>query len=384
MTGNTEKRVTILGSTGSIGKQTMEIIDFLGGYRVTAITANGSVELLEQQARKFRPKLAVLRDEKAAKDLAVRLSDTDVKVASGESGIVEAAELDTDILVSSIVGNAGLVPTMAGIKRGNRRIALANKETLVCAGHLFMSAIKENNCELIPVDSEHSAIWQSLKSGKHEEIKRILLTASGGPFRTMPIEKLYSVKKENALKHPNWSMGAKITIDSATMMNKGLEVMEAMHLFDVPVEKIKVVVHPQSIVHSAVEFCDNAIIAQMGSPDMRIPIQLALTYPDRVPSLAPPAELTQLGTLTFEEPDLEKFGCLKLALSIAGRHDAAPIVMNGANEEAVGLFLKDKIGFMDICEKVSEAVEALGNKTANSIDEVLTRDMEAREYVLKN
>lgn len=383
MTGNTEKRVTILGSTGSIGKQTMETIEALGGFKVTAITANGSVELMEQQARQFKPKMAVLRDEKAAKDLAVRLSDTDIKVASGESGIVEAAELDTDILVSSIVGNAGLVPTMAAIKKGNRRIALANKETLVCAGHLFMSAIKENNCELIPVDSEHSAIFQSLKSGRHDEVKRILLTASGGPFRTMPKEEMKNVTKENALKHPNWSMGAKITIDSATMMNKGLEVMEAMHLFNVPVDKIKVVVHPQSIVHSAVEFCDNAIIAQMGSPDMRIPIQLALTYPDRVPSLAAPAELTQIGTLTFEEPDLEKFGCLKLALSIAGRHDAAPIVMNAANEEAVGLFLKDRIGFMEICERVSEAVEALGNRDARTIGEVLERDKEAREFILR-
>lgn len=381
MNGNTEKRVTILGSTGSIGKQTMETLEFLGGFQVTAITANSSVSAMEEQVRKFRPKLAVLRDEAAARELRDRVSDTDTKVASGESGIVEAAELDADILVSSIVGNAGLTPTMAAIKRGNRRIALANKETLVCAGHLFTKAIEENNCELIPVDSEHSAIFQSLMSGKHGEIKRILLTASGGPFRTVPLEELYSVKKERALKHPNWSMGAKITIDSATMMNKGLEVMEAMHLFDVPAEKIKVVVHPQSIVHSAVEFCDNAIIAQMGSPDMRIPIQLALTYPDRVPSLASPAELTQIGTLTFEEPDLEKFGCLRLALSIAGRHDAAPIVMNAANEEAVSLFLHDKIGFMDICKIVSGAVEALGTLSADTIGEVLERDRTARDYV---
>lgn len=377
----TQKTITILGSTGSIGTQTLETIDFLGGYRVAALTANGSVDTMEAQARKFKPALVALRDEKAAHDLRTRLADTFIKVASGEEGVIAAAEEPSDIVVSSVVGIAGLRPTMAAIRCGNRRIALANKETLVCAGHLFTAAIERYNCELLPVDSEHSAIFQSLMSGQHDEVRRIILTASGGPFRTVPYEELRTVTKERALKHPNWSMGAKITIDSATMMNKGLEVIEAMHLFDVPAEKIKVVVHPQSIVHSGVEFCDGALIVQMGTPDMRIPIQLALTYPARLPSLAKRAELTEIGTLTFEEPDLKKFGCLALALKVAGRHDAAPVVMNAANEVAVGKFIADKIGFLAIGDAVSEAVEALGSGTANSIEEVLERDREARAYV---
>ena len=380
----TAKTITVLGSTGSIGTQTLETIDFLGGYKVAALTANGSVDVMEAEARKFRPELVALADEKAARELKSRLADTDIKVASGEKGVIEAARLDADIVVSSIVGIAGLAPTMAAIECGNRRIALANKETLVCAGHLFTAAIEEHNCELLPVDSEHSAIFQSLMSGRHDEIRRIILTASGGPFRTVPYEELKTVTKERALKHPNWSMGAKITIDSATMMNKGLEVIEAMHLFGVPADKIKVVVHPQSIVHSGVEFVDGALVVQMGTPDMRIPIQLALTYPARLPSLAKSAELTEIGSLTFEEPDLKKFGCLALALKVAGRHDAAPVVMNAANEVAVGKFIADEIGFLDICDMVSGAVEALGSRSADSVEEVLLRDREAREYLLRN
>jgi len=382
MTGNTGKRVTILGSTGSIGTQTLETIEALGGYRVTALTADRNAKLMEEQARRFHPEVVVMRSEDAARELSERLSDTDVAVISGEGGLAEAAERDADILVSSIVGTAGLKPTMAAIRRGRKRIALANKETLVCAGNIFTRAIREEGSELIPVDSEHSAIFQCLMSGRPTEVRRILLTASGGPFRNYTKEQLSSVTRADALKHPNWNMGAKITIDSASMMNKGLEVIEAMHLFDLTPDRIKVVVHPQSIVHSAVEFCDGAVVAQLGLPDMRIPIQLALTYPERMPSLASPLELTSVGTLTFEEPDLDKFGCLKLAIDVAGRRDAAPAVMNAANEAAVGLFLKDEIGFTEICEVVSRAVDALGTAPADTLEDVLAADAEARKFVL--
>ncbi|MBQ3986540.1 MAG: 1-deoxy-D-xylulose-5-phosphate reductoisomerase, partial [Oscillospiraceae bacterium] len=331
-----KKNLTVLGSTGSIGTQTLDVAGRLG-LCVTALTAGSNFKLMESQARRFQPKIAAMADETAAKELRVRLRDTDVKVLSGEDGIIEAAKLETDTVVSAIVGISGLRPTMAAIEEGGRRIALANKETLVCAGHLFTEAVRENRCELIPVDSEHSAIFQSLMSGKHGEIKKILLTASGGPFRKTPAEKLKNVKKENALKHPNWSMGAKITIDSATMMNKGLEIIEAMHLFSVPAEKIEVVVHPESILHSAVEFCDNAVIAQLGTPDMRIPIQLSLSYPDRADNPESELDLFKIGSLTFERPDTEKFKCLAIAESVAGRCDAAPAVMNAANEAAVAL-----------------------------------------------
>ncbi|MGM9521462.1 MAG: 1-deoxy-D-xylulose-5-phosphate reductoisomerase [Oscillospiraceae bacterium] len=383
MTENTKKRITVLGSTGSIGTQTLEAAELLG-LKVTALAAGKNIGLLEEQARRFRPSLVAAADEASARELAVRLGDTDIKVAGGKSGVIDAAELETDIVESSIVGVAGLEPTMAAIRCGKRRIALANKETLVCAGRLFMRAIEEHGCELLPVDSEHSAIFQCLMGGRKNELKRILLTASGGPFLNLTKEELRTVTKERALKHPNWDMGAKVTIDSATMMNKGLEVIEAMHLFDVPPERIKVLVHPQSIVHSAVEFVDNSVIAQMGVPDMRLPIQLALTYPERGRSLAAELDLTKAGMLTFLEPDLDKFGCLRLALSVAGRTDAAPVVMNAANEIAVGLFLEDKIGFTDICGIAGEAVEALGSRPADSIAEVLERDTEARELVLKS
>ena len=383
MSENTIKRITALGSTGSIGTQTLEAVEKLG-YRVTALTAGRNVELMEREARKFRPERVAMADHAAAADLRVRLRDTNVKVAGGESGLVEAAELPADIVEASIVGISGLVPTMAAIRAGGRRIALANKETLVCAGRIFTQAIAENGCELLPVDSEHSAIFQCLMSGGHDEVRRILLTASGGPFLDLPAEELKTVTKERALHHPNWDMGAKVTIDSATMMNKGLEVIEAMHLFGVGPERIKVLVHPQSIVHSAVEFCDNSVIAQMGVPDMRLPIQLALTYPERLPSLVEPLDLTKAGALVFREPDLGKFKCLELALSVAGRRDGAPVVMNGANEAAVGLFLQDRIGFMGIYEAVTEAVEELGSLPADTIEQVLALDRAAREYVLRS
>ena len=378
MEDNTKRRISILGSTGSIGTQTLETMEKLG-YQTCAITGNKNVTLLEEQARKFCPALVAVADEKCAKDLRIRVLDTNVKVLTGKQGLVEAAEYPCDTLVSALVGTAGLVPTMAAIRQGSRRIALANKETLVCAGTLFTREIREHDCELIPVDSEHSAIFQCLMSGKRAEVKRILLTASGGPFRTFTKEMLESVKKEDALKHPNWYMGAKVTIDSSTMMNKGLEIIEAMHLFSILPENIKVLVHPQSIVHSAVEFCDNSVIAQLGVPDMRLPIQLALTYPERVESLSGELQLARIGTLTFSEPDLEKFPCLRLAMEVAPRRDAAPVVMNAANEIAVEKFLRDEIGFRDICRVSERAVEALGNMRVDSIESVLEADRAARE-----
>ena len=379
---NMNRKITILGSTGSIGRQSLEVIDALGG-RVTALTANKSIGLLEEQIRKYRPELAAVYDEACAADLRVRVADTDTRVVSGIDGLVEAASLpQADTVITAVMGMVGLKPTMAAI-REKKRIALANKETLVCAGHIVMAAAREYGAEIVPVDSEHSAIFQCLEAGKPREVKRILLTASGGPFRGWSYDRLKTVKKGDALKHPNWAMGQKITIDSATMMNKGLEFIEAMHLFGVTPDMIKILVHPQSIVHSAVEFADNSVIAQMGPPDMRIPIQYALTYPDRAEGVARELDLLTVGTLTFEKPDPDTFKCLGLAMRCAGRKDAACAVMNGANEAAVDLFLRDKIGFTDIFEHVNEAVDRLGTMSAGTIDEVIAADGEARSLVYK-
>ena len=374
------KDLIILGSTGSIGTQALDCVDELGDVRIKALTAGKNTALMEAQIRKYKPAFAAMGDEEAARDIRARVADTATKIVSLE----EAAATECDIALSSIVGIAGLVPTMAAIRSGRKRIALANKDTLVCAGHLFTDAIAETGCELIPVDSEHSAIFQSLKGGRKNEVKRILLTASGGPFRTKSKEELRAVTKRDALRHPNWTMGAKITIDSATMMNKGLEVIEAMHLFSVPKEKITVLIHPESILHSAVEFCDGAVIGQLGTPDMRIPIQLALTYPERKHSPAPALSLTDIGRLTFSEPDLEKFDCLRIALEVAGRHDGAPVAMNGANEAAVGLFLEDKIGYFEIAGRIERAISALSRESADSIEKVLEIDREARIIALKD
>ena len=378
----TGKKLAVIGSTGSIGTQTLEVAQLLG-IEISSLTANRNVNLMEQQARRFKPDLVAMADEKAARDLALRIADTNIKVASGQSGVVEAAQIEADIVISALVGMSGLVPTMAAIRQGNRRIALANKETLVCAGGLFTKAIEEHGCELIPVDSEHSAIFQCLAAGRREELSRIILTASGGPFREMPKEELASVTKERALQHPNWDMGAKVTIDSATMMNKGLEVIEAMHLFNVTPDMIHVLVHPQSIVHSAVEFVDNSVIAQMGVPDMRLPIELAITWPQRKASLTGRLDLAGAGALTFFEPDFEKFSCLKLALEVAERRDGASVVMNAANEIAVRLFLEDKIGFLDIYKTVSKAVDKFGGTVLSTIDDVLECDMETRHKVFE-
>ncbi len=375
-----DKTLTVLGSTGSIGTQTLEAAEKLG-LQITALTANRNVSLLEAQARKLVPRAVALADERAAGELRVKLADTGVRVLAGMEGVCECAAMDADIVESSLVGIAGLLPTLAAVRAGHRRVALANKETLVCAGHIVTREIREHACELIPVDSEHSAIFQCLSGGRRSEVKRILLTASGGPFRALTREELYAVTPQRALRHPNWDMGAKVTIDSASMMNKGLEVIEAMHLFGVPPEQIHVVVHPQSIVHSAVEFTDNAVIAQLGVPDMRLPIQLALTYPERCPSLAGEMDLARIGTLTFEEPDLEKFRCPAIALTAASRRDAAPAVMNAANELAVRAFLDGKVGFMDIPDIVDRAVSDFGNLPARTVEDILSADALTRASI---
>ncbi len=372
--------LTVLGSTGSIGTQTLEAAEKLG-LPLIALTANKNVKLLETQARKFAPRAVALADREAARELKTRLADTSVRVLSGTEGVLECAAMDADIVESSLVGVAGLLPTLAAIRAGHRRIALANKETLVCAGHIVKRELAAHGCELIPVDSEHSAIFQCLHAGEKSEVKRILLTASGGPFRTLTPEELAAVTPARALRHPNWDMGAKVTIDSASMMNKGLEVIEAMHLFDVAPDRIAVLVHPQSIVHSAVEFCDNAVIAQLGVPDMRLPIQLALTYPARCPTLAGELDLAAVGTLTFEKPDTDKFRCLKIALAVAGRTDAAPAVMNAANEVAVRAFLSEKIGFPAIPELVERAVSDFGAAPADTVEDILAADARIRDAI---
>ena len=375
-----KKTLTVLGSTGSIGTQTLEAAELLK-YDIIALTGSKNTSLMERQARKFSPKTVAMADEKSAADLKIRLADTPVRVLSGPSGVCEAASAGADIVESSLVGIAGLLPTLAAIRSGAPRLALANKETLVCAGHIVMEEIKKHGCELIPVDSEHSAIFQCLAGGAKSEVRRIVLTASGGPFRGLTREELKSVTPEMALKHPNWDMGAKVTIDSATMMNKGLEVMEAMHLFGVGPERITPIVHPQSVVHSAVEFCDGSVIAQLGVPDMRLPIQLALTYPARLPSLAGQLDLAKIGSLTFEEPDLDKFPCLAIALKTAPRAGAAPAVMNAANEVAVAAFLRREIGFSRIPRIIEGAIAKYGDLPAATPEDILSADALTRASI---
>ena len=368
----------ILGATGSIGRQTLDVAEGLG-LEISALAAGSSAQPLEGLARRFRPRLAVLYDEKAAADLRGRLADTDVKVLSGMEGLLEAASLpQADTVLAAMSGAVGLRPALSAIRAG-KKLALANKETLVCAGRLVTEAAEAAGVPLLPVDSEHSAIFQCLQG--QGEVKRILLTASGGPFRNHSAEELRHVTREDALRHPNWSMGPKITVDSATLMNKGLEFIEAMHLFRVPPEKIKVLIHPQSVVHSAVEFADGAVIAQLGSPDMRLPIQLALTWPERKPCPAPALDLTKTAPLTFAEPDLERFPCLSLAMDCARRPDTADgAVMNAANEEAVRAFLEGRIGFTQIYEVVSRTLEALSGRPGRTLEEILGADEEARRH----
>lgn len=371
------RSLSILGSTGSIGRQTLEVAETCG-HRVVALTANRSIDLLEAQARKFHPILVAAADPIAAAALACRLADTDIQVLAGEEGILAAASLpQADTAVTALVGIAGLAPTLAAIQ-GRKRIALANKETLVCAGPLVMARAKEAGAEIVPVDSEHSAIFQSLQGSHGKELKRILLTASGGPFFGWSREELAQVTPAHALKHPNWSMGAKVTIDSATLMNKGLELLEAMSLFQVPPEKIQILVHRESILHSAVEYCDNSIIAQLGAPDMRLPIQYALSWPDRTPGPADPLDLFGAGKLTFAKPDLETFPCLALAIRAAKEGGTAPAILNGANEVAVAKFLAGEIGFLDIPRVVEEALAAVPRGMGLTLEGVYEADRVAR------
>ena len=376
------KCVSILGSTGSIGRQSLDIISRMPDVKVAALTAGTSVERMAEQCRQFRPRLAVMATEDAAAALSGLILDLDTTVAWGEEGLIAAATAEeVDCVITAVVGMLGLKPTLAAIRAG-KRIGLANKETLVCAGELVMAEAKKYGTEIIPVDSEHSAIFQCLMgAGDKREVERILLTCSGGPFFGMTKEQLKSVTKADALKHPNWKMGAKITIDCATLMNKGLEVIEAMRLYDLPLEQVDVLIHRQSIVHSLVEFVDGAVMAQLGAPDMRLPIQLALTYPERMPCPVDKLDLTKCGQLSFCEPDMEAFPCLALARRCAQKGGTACPVMNGANEAAVALYLEDKIGFYDIYELVAGAVDHVPFIQDPSLEEILAADRMAREYV---
>ncbi len=373
--------ISLLGSTGSIGRQSLEVIAACG-MSVCALTANRNTALLEEQIRRFRPKLAVCYEEKAARDLKARVADLDVRVLSGMGGLLEAAAMpEADTVITAVMGMVGLRPTLAGI-REKKRIALANKETLVCAGELVMDAAARYGAEIVPVDSEHSALFQCIQGCRdHGEIKRLILTASGGPFFGRTREELRSVTRKDALKHPNWSMGAKITIDSATMMNKGMEFIEAMRLYRMPPEKISIVVHRQSIVHSLVEYNDNAVLAQLGTPDMRLPIQYALTYPRRCEAVAKPLDLLACPPLTFEAPDLETFRCLGIALDTARVPGAACAIMNGANEEAVAAFLAGRVGFLEIADLVEAALRQVPNPVSPTLDDILAADAAAREIV---
>ena len=376
------KNVSILGSTGSIGRQSLDVIEKLEGIKVVALTAGTSVDMMAEQCRKFRPELAVMASEEAAKKLAAEISDLPIRVSWGEAGLIEAAELPSaDCVITAVVGMVGLKPTLAAI-RAHKRIGLANKETLVCAGEIVMREAKKEGVEIIPVDSEHSAIFQCLMGNADKrQVKRIILTCSGGPFFGKKRDELKNVTRADALKHPNWKMGAKITIDCSTLMNKGLEVIEAMRLYDVPLEQVQVLIHRQSIVHSMVEYVDGAVMAQLGAPDMRLPIQLALTYPERCECPVDGLDLTA-APLSFSHPDLESFPCLQLAMDAAKQGGTACPVMNGANEAAVALFLEDKIGFYDIYRLVKGAMDAIPFIADPTLEQVLECDAAARKYVL--
>ena len=374
--------VSILGSTGSIGRQSLDIIRRLPGIRVAALTAGTNVERMAQQCREFSPRLAVMATQEAAQALAERIKGLPIRVNFGEAGLMEAASLEeADCVITAVVGMVGLKPTLAAI-RAKKRIGLANKETLVCAGELVMAEAGRYGAEIVPVDSEHSAIFQCLMGcGSRNEIRRLILTCSGGPFFGMTRAQLETVTKADALKHPNWKMGAKITVDCATLMNKGLEVIEAMRLYRLPLAQVSVMVHPQSIVHSMVEFKDGAVLAQLGTPDMRLPIRYAMTYPERGENPAPPLDLLNSPSLTFLEPDRETFPCLRLAEEAAEAGGTACAILNGANEEAVRLFLAEKIGFYDISDLVAAARATVPVTQTPSLEEILSADHAAREAV---
>ena len=375
------KSLIILGSTGSIGEQALDVAR-KSGYKVRAIGAGKNIEKLEKQAREFCIEAVAVFDEQAADILKTRLADTNIKVLKGENGILEIASMKADIVLNSIVGIAGLRPTLAAIEAGND-VALANKETLVTAGELVNAAARKKGVKIIPVDSEHSAIFQSIQGSPEDSILKIILTASGGPFFGKSKEQLADVTVEQALNHPNWSMGSKITIDSATLMNKGLEVIEAVHLFGVEADKIEVVVHRQSILHSAVEFTDGAVIGQLGTPDMRLPIEYAITYPLRGKMCSRRLSLTDVGTLTFEKPDTQTFPCLEICINAIKEGGLKPAAVNGANEEAVALFLNGKIKFTDIPVLVKKAADAQKAVDSYTLEDVFSADKAARELVTK-
>lgn len=375
------KKIAILGSTGSIGTQTLEVVRENGDIEVLALAAGNNIELLEKQIREFHPKLAAVWSEERAKELRDRVKDLDVKVVSGMDGLLEVAVVPgSEILVTAIVGMIGIRPTIEAIKAG-KDIALANKETLVTAGHIIMPLAKEHHVAILPVDSEHSAIFQSLQGGQRKALHKILLTASGGPFRGKKREELEHIQVEDALKHPNWEMGRKITIDSSTMINKGLEVIEAKWLFDVDVEQVEVVVQPQSIIHSMVEYEDGAIIAELGTPDMKLPIQYALYYPER---RFLPGDRLNFGTLsqiTFEKPDMETFYGLKLAFEAGRTGGSLPTVLNAANEKAVALFLDRKIGYLQIPELIQECMERHQNIVDPTLEQILETEQAVYAYI---
>lgn len=374
------KKVSILGSTGSIGTQALEVCE-KHGFNVIAIAAHSSIDMLEEQARKFRPAYVGIYNENKYSELKSRLADTDIKVLCGMDGLCEIASLDeSDIVLNSVVGMVGLLPTLVAINSG-KDIALANKETLVAGGELVMSLAKKKGVHIYPVDSEHSAIFQCLQGNKREQLNKIILTASGGAFYGYTYEQLKNVTKAQALRHPNWSMGNKITIDSATLMNKGLEFIEAKWLFDLKPEQIEIVVHRQSVVHSAVEYKDCAVIAQLGVPDMKIPIQYALLYPERLECPTKPLSLTDYGTLTFAKPDYDTFKCLSTAIKAVSLGGAYPCLVNSANEEAVKAFLNDEIEFIQIGEIVSSVVNKFKFMNISGYDDVMKADGMAREYV---
>ena len=378
-----DKKLVILGSTGSIGTQTLEIVKNNEGLSVSALAACSNVTLMEEQAREFKPSLCVMYEEKAAAELKERLKDTDIKVLSGMEGLSEAVSLkEADIVVTALVGMIGIKPTIDAINAG-KTIALANKETLVCAGHIIMKLAKEKGVSILPVDSEHSAIFQSLNGERRERLDKILLTASGGPFRGKSYEELKSMSVEQALKHPNWSMGKKVTIDSASLVNKGLEVIEAKWLFDVSAKDITVLIHPESIVHSMVQYTDGAVIAQMGIPDMKLPIQYALFYPDRRPMKDNRVDFFKLEKLTFYKPDTETFKGLKFAYEAIDKGGNAPTVFNAANEFAVKRFLDKKIGFTGIYDIIEAALSDVGYIKEPSFEEILLTQKECDEFLEK-
>ena len=375
------KKIAVLGSTGSIGTQTLDVAREQGDLEIVALSCGGNIRLLEEQMREFRPKLVSVWDEEDAKMLRENTKDLNIRIIAGMDGLLEVATIpESEVLVTAIVGMLGIRPTIAAIEAG-KNIALANKETLVTAGHIIMPLARKHNVAILPVDSEHSAIFQSLNGEQGNHISRILLTASGGPFRGKKREELLNIQVEDALKHPNWAMGRKITIDSSTLVNKGLEVMEAKWLFDVELDRIQVVVHPQSVIHSAVEYDDGAVIAQLGTPDMRLPIQYALYYPERRPVSGKRLDLFSLANLTFEEPDTETFKGLKLAYEAMTRGGNIPVAYNAANEKAVSLFLSRQIRYLEITDIIEETMKNTGFIANPTLEQILETEQEAYEFI---